>query len=449
MRDASAVTQPVIVVGGGWAGLSAAATLCLHKVPVLLLESARQLGGRARSVRLGDTIVDNGQHLMIGAYQALLTLMQQIGVEPDAVFERRPLTLQLYRGNKLSLRLKAPKLPAPLSLLFALLGARGLSAGEQLKALRFARRLAKLNITADADISVQALLHSEAQSSGTIRKLWEPLCIATLNTPISVASARLFVTVLQTTFTGPARRSDLLIPRRKLSDLLPRPCADYLERNDSHIELARRVTALDLSEQSIKGVCAGKQHIESEHVVLATPPVITRRLLSGHRSLKPLSDKLAELGHEPITTLYLQYSADTRLPLPMIGLEGALAQWVFDRCTCGQAGLMAIVISARGKHANLPAEKLVAQVADELATCFPHWPRHRHSHLIREKRATFCARAGIDAFRPDNSTAVKGLWLAGDYTATGLPATLEGAVLSGQRCAQRILRGLTTKGNSD
>lgn len=443
MHDASSVARPVVVVGGGWAGLSAAATLCAHKVPVLLLESARQLGGRARSIRLGDTIVDNGQHLMVGAYQSLLTLMQQVGVELDDVFERLPLVLQLYRGNKITLRIKAPRLPAPFSLLFALLGARGLSAHEQLNALRFARRLTKMSSDIGEDISVLALLHSQAQSPGVISKLWEPLCVAALNTPIGLASAQLFIAALQTTFTGPARRSDLLIPRRELSDLLPRPCADYLERNGSRIELGRRVTALDLDAQSIKGVCVGGQAIESRQVILATPPVITRRLLSRHQPVQKLADQLAELGHEPISTVYLQYSVDTRLPLPMVGLAGALTQWVFDRRTCGQPGLMAVVISARGEHVSQPADRLIAQVALELATSFPHWPKHHSSHLVREKRATFCARAGINAFRPDNDTPIQGLWLAGDYTASDLPATLESAVRSGQRCARRVIQTLS------
>jgi squalene-associated FAD-dependent desaturase len=442
MPDSDASADPVVVVGGGWAGLSAATTLCAHKVPVLLLEAARQLGGRARSVRIGGSIVDNGQHLVIGAYQSLLTLMQQIGVEADDIFERLPLILQLYRGNKISLRFKTPRLPAPLHLLSGLLGAHGLSVSERLNAVRFARRLMNTGQESEEDISVLTLLHSQAQSPAVIRKLWEPLCVATLNTPIKLASAQLFIEALRTTFTGPAHRSDLLIPRRELSDLLPRPCADYLERNGTHIELGQRVTALELGAHSIKGVCVGERKIAARQVILATPHVITQRLLSRHPSLEKLAVELAGLGHEPVTTLYLQYPADTCLPLPVVGFEGALGQWAFDRRVCGQPGLMAIVISARGEHTRLPANQLIAQVADNLAGSFPHWPRHRSSHLIRDKRATFCARAGINSLRPNNDTTIQGLWLAGDYTNTGLPATLEGAVRSGQHSAQHVIRSL-------
>lgn len=445
MPEVSPAVQPVVVVGGGWAGLSAATTLCARKVPVLLLESARHLGGRARSVRIGNFTADNGQHLMIGGYQSMLDLMQTVGVNPGEVFERLPLTLQLYRKNAISLKLRAPRLPAPFNLLFALLGAGGLTVAEKFGAARFVRRLPMLGTKPGEDICVQALLHSEAQSPGVIRKLWEPLCVAALNTPIELASARLFITVLRTTLTGPAYCSDLLIPGRPLGDLLPRPCTTYLERNGSHLELGQRVTALDVDGQSIRGVYSGERKIESMQVILATPHVITRRLLSRHRAVEKLANDLAALGHEPISTLYLQYPPDTRLPAPMVGLDGALAQWVFDRRVCCQPGLMAVVISARGEHADLTSDDLTARVTKELADCFPHWPLHQDAQLVREKRATFCARAGIDAFRPDNRTPVRGLWLAGDYTSTGLPATLESAVRSGQRCARLVVQALAER----
>ena len=127
------------------------------------------------------------------------------------------------------------------------------------------------------------------------------------------------------------------------------------------------------------------------------------------------------------------------LDVPMLGLENGLAQWVFDRRVCGQPGLIAVVISARGEHTAMSPAVLTERVVSELATSFPHWPAPAQTRLLREKRATFCSRTGVDAIRPHNRTAVQGLWLAGDYTDTGLPATLESAVRSGNNCAQAIL----------
>jgi squalene-associated FAD-dependent desaturase len=412
-------------------------------VPVLLLEAARQLGGRARSVRIGDQVYDNGQHLMIGAYESALTLMQQVGVDVDDAFERLPLTLQLYRGKKLSLRLRTPQLPAPFHLLAAVVGARGLGASEKLKALRFGRRLLRLDISPGDDISVQALLHSQAQTPGLIRKLWDPLCIAMLNTPASVASARLFVRALQIVFGGLTRHSDLLVPRRELSALLPAPCTEFLERQGAHVELGQRVTDLAIDARGIQAVHVAGRAVPCRQLILATPHVISRRLLCRHPTLHALADQLSGLGHEPVTTVYLQYPPETRLPLPMVGLQNSVAQWAFDRRVCNQPGLIAVVISARGEHQHLPAAQLVDCVAAELARSFRRWPRPQHSQVLREKRATFCARTGIDAIRPPNRTPEPGLWLAGDYTATGLPASLESAVRSGHSAAQAVIDALT------
>lgn len=440
MSEASKGKAPVVIVGSGWAGLAAAITLTQQQKPVHLLEAARQPGGRARTVRSGDLVVDNGQHLMIGAYQAMLSLIEQVGVDIDQAFERLPLTLKVLNGNKTSLLLKAPRLPAPWHLLVASLTAHGLSVAEKIKALRFSHYVLKQSLPIKNDISVLALLHSRAQSPGLIKKLWEPLCIATLNTPIDMASARLFINVLKTTFSNYSHHADLLIARRELSDLLPRPGMAYLEQHGAQIELGQRVTALVIENDRVCGVHIGKRHIECSQLILATPPTISHRLASQHPVLDTLTQQLAELGIEPIATLYLQYPEEIKLDIPILGLENGLAQWVFDRCVCGQPGLMAVVISARGEHTTLSTEALTERVVDELTANFPHWPAPIQTKLLREKRATFCSRVGIDALRPSNHTAVQGLWLAGDYTNTELPATLESAVRSGIACAQAIQR---------
>lgn len=429
----------VVIVGSGWAGLAAAVTLTRHGIPVHLLEASRQPGGRARTVRSGELLVDNGQHLMIGAYQSMLQLMTEVGVDPGQVLERLPLTLKLINCRQTSLFLKAPRLPAPWHLLAAILTTRGLSPGEKIKAIRFGRYALTHAIPTDADISVLALLHSQAQSPDLIRKLWEPLCIAALNTPLDIASARIFIQVLKSTFANNRQHSDLLIPRRELSDLLPRPGLAYLEAQGAKVELGQRVTSITVDEQSITGVRIGDRCIDASRVVLATPPVISRRLIARHSILNPLGQQLAELGSEPVATLYLQYPTETKIDMPILGLESSLGHWVFDRGVCGQPGLMAVVISTRGDHNVMAGKELTARVVNELAACFPHWPAPKHSRLLRDKRATFCSRVGVDAVRPDNRTAVQGLWLAGDYTNTGLPATLESAVRSGTACARALL----------
>lgn len=442
MSETPVTQAPVVVAGGGWAGLACAFELCRRDIPVVLVEAARQLGGRARSIRFRDTVVDNGQHLLTGACHSLMAVLQQLRIDPQRAFTRIPLTLHSIGGNGSSLRLRAPRLPAPLHLLGAILTARGLSTKDRLRALRFGRRLASLDIPAGQDISVQALLHNEAQTPALIGKLWEPLCIATLNTAIEEASARIYLRVLRETFLGLRGNSDLLIPKVELGNLLPVPCCEFLEDNGARIVLGKRVTGLEIRGRRVEGVTAGEQTLPASHVVLATPHVISRRLMSTQRPLRALCDKLAALGNAPVTTLYLQYPQQVRLPQPVTGLHGGIAQWVIDRSPGGAAGLVAVVISARGTHMYMDNDALCATVVAELAGIFPDWPAPRDSLVIREKRATFCSRVGVDDHRPPNRTPVRGLWLAGDYTDNGLPATLEGAVRSGIACAKAIENSL-------
>jgi predicted NAD/FAD-dependent oxidoreductase len=248
--------------------------------------------------------------------------------------------------------------------------------------------------------------------------------------------------VLQAVLGGSRRDSDLLIPRCDLGALLPLPCAEYLQRHGGQVALGQRVTGFDVEGQDIAAIHTTGGRLPCRQLILATPHTITRRLLSRHPITAVLAQQMSGLEHAPVTTVYLHYPPDTRLPLPMSGFENALSQWVFDRRVCGQPGVMAVVISGHGAHLHQNAATLVARVAAELALAFPHWPAHRKGRVLREKRATFCACPGVDLSRPSNLTPVGGLWLAGDYTATGLPATLEGAIRSGLSCAQAVGQAL-------
>lgn len=428
------------IIGGGWAGLAAAVELTRRQIPVHLIESAGQPGGRARSICFDNKQVDNGQHLMTGACRNMLALMSEVGVDLTSAFHRSPLTLRLQNGVNTSLYLKTQKLPAPLHLFTALLRARGLSFKDRLMATRFGYRLNKIRLLASEDISVEALLHSERQSPALVQKLWQPLCISILNTPISEASARIFLRVLCDTFVQHRSCSDLMLAKKPLAELLPLPCSEYLQTHGARISLGQRVTAIGLNGSSVDSVWTGQQQLPASQVILATPHVITQRLLLPHRVLSKTCSKLAKLSDEPVATLYLQYPADVQLPEAMLGLEGTTAQWIFDRRFCKQAGLMAVVVSARGEHTGWSTQVFTTNIIRELKNCFPHWPAPQQTLLVREKRATFSCRAGVDNDRPGYATAVKGLWLAGDYTDNGLPATLEGAVRSGIECAKTLLQ---------
>jgi squalene-associated FAD-dependent desaturase len=428
-------TSPVVIVGAGWAGLTAAAELAARGHRPLLLESAKQTGGRARKVAFADQAVDNGQHLFIGAYHHTLSQLYRFGLNPEELFERHPLQLQVQHRNGRCLEMQAPALPAPLHLLWALLGARGLSFNSRWRAVKFGWRLARGKLLGQNDQSVLSLLQRWHQTPELIEQLWTPLCLAIMNTPIEESSAELFVNVLQDAFLKQRQDSDLLYARRDLGNLFNEPAMQYIERQGGEVRLGRRVLQLQINHQGIQGVVTGNGEIETQHVILAVPPRTTAALCESYPELASLEEQCKAFTYEPICTVYLQYPASVALSRPMIGLLDGIGQWVFDRRLYGQPGLMAVVISSNGTHMRLTNAELIDRIAAELAEHFPDWPSHEQASVIREKRATFASQVGINLRRPTNQTAINGLWLAGDYTRSNYPATLEGAVQSGLQCA--------------
>ena len=431
----------VIIVGGGWSGLAAAVELCRNGAAVTLIEAAGRLGGRAARVSYRGREYDSGQHLLIGAYHGILDLLAAMGVAEDTVFERRPFELvSLSVRSSPPLRLRLAALPAPFHLLGGLLGAEGMSGADKWSALKFCLAAARSR-NLDLDYSVQELLFRHRQSPELIARLWEPVCLAALNTPLHEASAEIFLRVLRDAFAYDRHDSDLLLPRAGLADALPEPARRFIEAHGGRIMLGTRATGLEVTRGRVAAVLlADGARLAADHVVLALPPPACMRLIGDCAPLHALTDRLAHFEYSPICTLYLHYPPSTRLPHPMVGLHGMLAQWVFDLGSSFEAGLIAAVISGPGEHMELERGELERRVAAELAVCFPHWPAPERVFTLCEKRATFLSRYGINARRPQVETPVEACWLAGDAVATGYPSTLEGAVRSGLECAQRIMQ---------
>lgn len=430
-------TERVLVAGGGWAGLAAAVELAQRGVPVTLFESARQLGGRARAVAWGDEPVDNGAHLLVGAYRQFLRLLAVVGVDADAALARLPLRLRVD-GAAGPLELAAPRLPAPLHLLAALGSLRGVGAADRGRALALAVRLAAGHGGTVPDLDVRAWLRRCGQSQRLCVALWEPLCLATLNTRAQEASARVFVRVLHDSFARRRADSDLLLPRTDLGALFPDPARAFIESRGGRVLTGRRVEALLVEHGRLAGLRVDGERVGATHAVLAVPVDAARRLLAPHPALAAVAADLTALRPSPICTVYLRYPPSVRLRGHFSGWYDGLTQWLLDRAVCGQPGLMAAVVSGPGGHMELGRQALAARVADELARRLG-WPAPVDTFVVRERRATFRCAVDSDRLRPGAATAVAGLWLAGDYTATGYPATLEGAVRSGIQCAVHIV----------
>lgn len=427
-----------VVVGGGWAGIAAAVELARRGRPVTLIEAADRLGGRARTISYRGRQLDNGQHLLLGACHELLQLQQTLGLAGQDLYVRRPLELRMLSRDLPALQLRLPALPAPWHLIAALLSARGLAFGDRLRALRLCLAIARLRL--DDDCSVARLLADQGQPARLVEQLWQPLCLAIMNTPPEAASARIFTRVLRDAFMSRRGDSDLLLARCGLGALLPEPARAYIEARGGRVLCGRRVVGLEVDDQVVTAVRLGAgAGLAVDDLILAVPPRAAAALLEGHAATAALATRLGQAGSHPICTVYLEYAPATALPFPLVGLHGTTAQWVYDLAVCGHPGLMSVVISGPGAHMAIDNEQLAARISSELAGFFPHWPAPRAVSVIREKRATFISAIGIDEIRPGVDTGLANCRIAGDFVATGYPATLEGAVRSGLAAARSLL----------
>ena len=441
------------VVGGGWAGCSAGVELARAGYKVTLIEAARTLGGRARAVESHGAQHDNGQHILLGAYAQTLRMLRLTGIDPASALLRLPLQMRYPPGSG-GMDFLAPRLPAPLHVGLALLRAGGLERADKMALARFSTTARWMGWALHADCSVSELLERFDQTERLIRLMWRPLCLAALNTPPERASAQVFLAVLRDSLGARRAASDMLLPRTDLSSLFPAAAAAFIEARGGSVRLGAKVGQIGQPGTGASGwrVDASGSAVDGNWTMYADCLVLaggapSSAVLMGKLGQPELATQLMSFEYEPITTVYLQYSAATSLALPFYALLDApdadqWGQFVFDRGQLdpAHAGMLAVVISAANDAAALGRDELAAAVAAQLASVFqrPELATPVWSQVITEKRATFACTPGLQ--RPACDIGLPGLALAGDYTAGDYPATLEAAVRSGVAAAKAVQR---------
>ena len=416
----------IAIIGAGYAGMAAATELAARGIPATVFETSRTLGGRARRVEAHGFPLDNGQHILVGAYVELLRLMRLVGADPEALLARKPLSL-VFPGR---MHLAAPRLPAPLHLAAALLTARGLPLSGRLAAVRFMRHMKQADFRLDRDMTFVALMASHGQHEAVVRYLWEPLCISALNTPPLEASAQVFLNVLRDSLAAAREASDLLLPRTDLSALFPEAAERYVQSRGGEVLRGTAIGTIDWTPYGfhLDGDASGQSYT---HVIAAVAPYHLERLTTKLPRLQPVLECIKQFAYEPILTAYLGYPQPVSLPGPMVGVGGT-AHFLFQHSD----DILTAVTSASGPHLNLPHETLVGRIHAEIVEIVGETPLPAWSQLIVEKRATFACRPGVR--RPTCETPLANFFLCGDYVASDYPATLEAAVRSGIACARLI-----------
>ncbi|AGA33185.1 Phytoene desaturase, pro-zeta-carotene producing [Thioalkalivibrio nitratireducens DSM 14787] len=433
---------PVAVVGAGWAGLSAALVLAQAGRRVILLEAAAVPGGRARTLRLGDALLDNGQHILVGACREVLAQLRGVGVDPERALLTLPFQLTLREPAGATAERPfylAPNAATPWSLPAALYRALAPAARSRRLAI-VAGAAAMLYAPLRRDVDVFSWLQRHRQPEKLIRTLWEPLCLAVMNAPPHAASAAIFRNTLRLTLLHGSMDARLMIPRMPLGALFPEPAVARLRSLGAKVRMSTRVTAIEpRGDRDYRLHLRGSETLRCTQVILATPPRAARRLLPDAALPEPARAALSALGERAICTVYLRYPEPLG-PLPALtGLLGQHGQWLLPRGVSGEPHWAAVVISSAGDFPEAEPGRRWHRVAQELAATFPGLGLPERAHSICERAATFDARPGIDALRPGSDSGRPGLHLAGDYVVPGLPATLEAAVRGGLRAARAAL----------
>jgi squalene-associated FAD-dependent desaturase len=420
-----------IVIGGGFAGLSSAAFLSSSGYIVQLLEASPKLGGRAYSFldSKSNTVIDNGQHILMGCYKETLNFLKLIGADKNLLYQDK-LEIDFVKENFQLVPLKSALLFYPLNLLFGMLKFRAISFAKRLKLLKVFLKLPFYSTESLSRMTVYDWLVKGGQDEQMMETFWKMLAISALNTNIKNASAKMFVDILKEIFLNGNFAATILLPKYGLSETYCKPAKSFIEKNGGTINLSSQVTELICSETNIeKVVTTEKVYDDFDFVISAIPHFALEKIIADESIIKNPG-----LSYSSILNIHI-WLKENPLTKNFYGLIGSPIHWIFNKGTH-----INLSMSDANDLIKKDDEELYEMVCIELKN-YVNLDKDMITgyKVIKEKRATFIPSNDIINIRPSQQTVINNLILAGDWVDTGLPATIESAVKSGRQASELIL----------
>jgi len=422
--------KKVIVMGAGWAGVSAAVRLAQSGYQVTVLEQSKRLGGRASSFKdeKSGEVIDNGQHLFMGCYHAALDFLHTIGSLSKLKFQKN-LTVNFVDRKARVFSLSCPPLPAPFHLLAGLLSLKSLSWGERLATAKVRSAVARWTGNGELKgMTVDEWLKSLGQSERCRKYFWDFIAIAALNEQSSVAEAESLAVVLKEGFFASKEKSQLAIAETGLSNLLE-PARAFIGERGGQILNDTLVSKIIMDKGSVSEILLRDgTRLSADHYVSALPFFVLENVLDDRTMKSDFFSKIKNLESSPIFSISLWFDKNV-FEREFYAMLDTHVQWLFNK-----GGYISLVISGAREHLGKSDQEILDISLQELEDCFPKIKGARllRSLIQREKNATLSPKVGYTRFRLSQKTPIPNFFLCGDWTDTGYPATIESAVLSGE-----------------
>ncbi len=424
-----------LIIGGGIAGLTAASILSSKNNQVVLLEASPKLGGRTYSFldKESGEIIDNGQHILMGCYNYTLDFIRLIGAENNFIYQKN-LEINFISNKKKKYLLKARTSLYPINLLLAIVRYDILSASDKLKLISFLLKLLVIRRKSLEDLSVYEWLIKENQTENIIKSFWEILCVGAMNTNLHNASATLFYDILNEIFSNGNFASTIILPKYGLSESFINPALTFIKKNSGKVLLSEQVKELVIKNDKVVSVNTElKKYNDFDFVITAVPLYALEKIIPNN-----LLNINVDFSYSTILNIHL-WLKENPFKEKFYGLIDSPLHWIFNK-----GSHINIVISDANKYAEITNEEIIEMTFNELHKYTDIKKEFLEKYkIIKEKRATFIPHNDILNKRPETKTKIKNLFLAGDWTNTDLPATIEGAAKSGKVAAELVLEKMS------